>query len=185
MNQPVSVSIANGRFEILEFIIKDSLDFAPQGALLSRHLRTKREQWTAQHAAAFRLHFRLKFIAKIAVFPKALERRDRRRKDRVQFRPVLLPFLMESRQGQVSLGIEEIIKTPLFDAGLPADVIDGRAAIGTQPHEFANRLHQSFFGITDTTHNLFSLRSAGNLIPATTKAYGIILNSQLFYLKSF
>lgn len=65
-----------------------------------------------------------------------------------------LPILIQSGLGQFRLGIEEVIEAALFHPRLVADLVDGRAAVGTRPDQLFDGFHQSFFGITDAAHIL-------------------------------
>src|SRR5438477_399056 len=123
------MGIAYRRFQILALVIEHLLDLLLQLGFLRAHLGAQRKKRTTQHAAALSLDFRLETVAELAILPQALQRWNSWREERVKFRPPPFPFLIESCYCQVRFRIKKVIKTPLFDARLCADIVDSRAAV--------------------------------------------------------
>src|SRR5437870_2817268 len=159
--------IANRRLQILAFVLENFLNLFLQSVLLCADFRTQSKERTSEHTAAFGLDFLLKTAAVFAVSPKPFQRRNRRRKERVQFCSLALPLLIDCDHSEVGLGIEKVIETSFFHPCLLANLINRRAAIGTRPDQLPDSFHQSLFGIAYSTHktsfqSLFKQRHQSN-----------------------
>src|SRR2546426_285722 len=138
MNQSGGVGIADGRFEVLSFIVQDLLNLLLQAILLRADFRAQGEQRATEHTAALGLDLSLKPITIITILPDALKWWNGWRKQRVKLHALPLPLRIDCRNRQVRLGVEEVIKAPLFNPRLLADLVDRCAAVGAGPDEFAD-----------------------------------------------
>src|SRR5262249_12560810 len=122
---------------------------------LGANFRTNREQRASKHIAVFLAQFRLNTITIIAILLQALQRRNGRGENGVEFRAVQLPLLIQSGDAQFHFRLEEIIKAALLDPGFIADLVDGGGTIRARPNELCHGIHQSLSGITYTAHKIF------------------------------
>ena len=75
----------------------------------------------------------LVFIAIFAITTQPFQRRNRGGKNGIQLGALAVPVRLQGGQCKIRFRIEEIIETPLFDARLVANLVDGRGAIRSVP----------------------------------------------------